>query len=49
MAPFTEIAKQARAFMAERGIGGWLMYDYRHSNPVMWDAIGPVSFLQAFS
>lgn len=31
--------------MAERGIGGWLMYDYRHSNPVMWDAIGPVSFL----
>ena len=31
--------------MAERGIGGWLIYDYRYSNPVMWDAIGPVSFL----
>jgi Xaa-Pro dipeptidase len=45
MAQFADIAEQARAFMAERGIGGWLLYDYRYSNPVMWDALGPVAFL----
>jgi Xaa-Pro dipeptidase len=45
MAHFTDIAGQARSFMAERGIGGWLLYDYRYSNPVMWDALGPVAFL----
>ncbi len=45
MAPFSEIAKQASLFMVERGIGGWLLYDYRYSNPVMWDALGPVAFL----
>lgn len=31
--------------MREQRIGGWLLYDYRYSNPVMWDAVGPVAFL----
>ncbi len=45
MTQFSEIAAQARDFMADQDIGGWLIYDYRYSNPVMWDALGPVSFL----
>ena len=45
MTRLSEIAPQARDFMAEHGIGGWLIYDYRYSNPVMADALGPVAFL----
>ena len=45
MRQFHEVAEQARAFMTAEDIGGWLIYDYRYSNPVMWDALGPVSFL----
>ena len=45
MTRLSDIAPLARQYMAGHGIGGWLIYDYRYSNPVMADALGPVAFL----
>ena len=34
---------QAQEYMAQNsqtGLGGWLIYDYRHSNPIFWQTVG---------
>ena len=37
------IVEQAQGYMRGRGLDGWLLYDYRGMNPVLWDALGPVA------
>ncbi len=34
--------KAARDYMHEHDIDGWLMYDFRANNPVLWQALGGV-------
>ncbi len=31
----------AQAFLREEELPGWLIYDYRHSNPIFWQAVTP--------
>lgn len=31
---------QAQAALAESGLDGWLLYDFRHSNPLLWQVLG---------
>ena len=31
----------AQQFLAQESIPGWLVYDYRHSNPIFWQLITP--------
>ena len=31
----------AQAFLRQEGLPGWLIYDYRHSNPIFWQAVTP--------
>ena len=33
---------KSKEFMSSNSIDGWLIYDYRYSNPVMEDTIGHV-------
>lgn len=37
------VAAQAREYMREQGLCGWLLYDYRGMNPIFWDTVGDVS------
>jgi len=37
------VIEQAQEYMKERGLAGWLLYDYRGLNPIFWDTVGPVS------
>ncbi len=32
--------RQAQEYMVGHHIDGWLIYDYRHMNPALWEAIG---------
>ena len=33
------ILREAQQFLTQEGIPGWLIYDYRHSNPVFWQVV----------
>ena len=35
------ILREAQQFLTQEGIPGWLIYDYRHSNPVFWQVVAP--------
>lgn len=34
------VARQAREYMAQAGVDGWLVYDYRGMNPIFGDTVG---------
>ena len=34
------VARQAREFMGQSGVDGWLVYDYRGMNPIFGDTVG---------
>ena len=34
------VARQAREYMAQGGVDGWLVYDYRGMNPIFGDTVG---------
>ncbi len=38
---FQQILRQARQFLTQEAIPGWLIYDYRHSNPIFRQVITP--------
>lgn len=38
-----QVIGQAQEFMTDRGLAGWLLYDYRGLNPIFWDTVGPIS------
>ncbi len=38
---FQHILREAQQFLTQEGIPGWLIYDYRHSNPVFWQVVAP--------
>ena len=38
-----EVVIAAQNHMRSRGVGGWLLYDYRGMNPIFWETVGPVS------
>ena len=35
------IFEAAQAFLRQEDLPGWLIYDYRHSNPIFWQAVTP--------
>ena len=35
----------AQAFLRQEDLPGWLIYDYRHSNPIFWQAVTPSGHL----
>ena len=37
------VIEQAQEYMKDRGLAGWLLYDYRGLNPIFWDTVGPIS------
>ena len=37
----TSIFPAAQAFLRQEDLPGWLIYDYRHSNPIFWQAVTP--------
>ena len=37
------VIQQAHEYMRGEAVAGWLLYDYRGSNPVFWDTVGPIS------
>ncbi len=37
------VARQAREYMAQEGVDGWLVYDYRGMNPIFGDTVGNVN------
>ena len=37
-----EVIGQAQEYMGERGVNGWLLYDYRGLNPIFADTVGSV-------
>ncbi len=37
--------ERAQEYMQRHQVTGWLIYDYQHSNPVLWDLIGPVGMV----
>jgi len=39
------ILLQAQEFMASSGVDGWLLYDYRQSNPFYLQVLGPLSMV----
>lgn len=48
--PATQVIKEAQEYMAgdaEPSVGGWLIYDYRRSNPIFWQivdqGVGPIT------
>ena len=41
--PIDSAVQQAQEFMAGRDIDGWLLYDYRGMNPILWDTVGAIS------
>ncbi len=40
--PMQQVTDQAQEYMRSHGIGGWLVYDYRGSNPIFADTVGHV-------
>ena len=39
----TQIVREAREYMLQNrhlGLNGWLIHDYRHSNPIFWQVMG---------
>ncbi len=40
-----EALSGAREYLSESGIDGWLLYDYRGSNPILWNLIGHVNHI----
>lgn len=36
-----KIFQDAQEFLAREGLPGWLIYDYRHSNPIFWQVLSP--------
>jgi Xaa-Pro aminopeptidase len=36
------VARDAQAYMAARGVAGWLLYDYRGMNPTFWETVGSI-------
>ncbi len=41
--PFSDVVEQAQEYMVGQGLAGWLLYDYRGMNPILWDTLGPVN------
>ena len=39
--PSAKIFQDAQEFLAREGLPGWLIYDYRHSNPIFWQVVTP--------
>lgn len=39
--PDREILKDAQEYLCREGIPGWLIYDYRQSNPIFWQVLAP--------
>lgn len=37
------VVGQAQAHLRERGLCGWLLYDYRGMNPIFWDTVGAIA------
>ncbi len=37
-----QVIEQAQEYMAEHGVNGWLLYDYRGLNPIFADTVGSV-------
>lgn len=37
-----DVIEQAQEYMAEHGVNGWLLYDYRGLNPIFADTVGRV-------
>ena len=37
------VTRQAQDYLRSHGMDGWLLYDYRGMNPILWETIGPVS------
>ena len=40
--PFSDVVEQAQGYMQGQELAGWLLYDYRGMNPILWDTLGPV-------
>ncbi len=38
--PIDHTVLKSQEFMASNSLDGWLIYDYRYSNPIMEDTIG---------
>ena len=36
-----KIFQDAQEFLAREDLPGWLIYDYRHSNPIFWQVLSP--------
>lgn len=39
--PTSNVLSTAQQFLALESLSGWLVYDYRHSNPIFWQLITP--------
>lgn len=42
---FSAVVQAAREFMAQEGLPGWLIYDYRQSNPIFQQVMGAVGHI----
>ena len=38
-----EVVEQAQEYLRGEDLDGWLLYDYRGMNPIVWDTLGPVA------
>ncbi len=36
------VVNDAQKYMCENNLDGWLIYDYRGINPILWDILGPI-------
>ena len=41
--PVEEVIGRAQEYMSGQDLEGWLVYDYRGMNPILWETLGPVS------
>ena len=39
---YQHIIQQAQQFLAQEQLSGWLIYDYRHSNPIFRQVVTPL-------
>ena len=37
------VTQQAQEYMTTHDLDGWLLYDYRGINPILWDTVGQIS------
>jgi Xaa-Pro aminopeptidase len=37
-----KVVIQAKEFMSQKNIEGWLLYDYKGMNPIFWDIVGDI-------